>query len=162
MWELDYKESWALKNWCFWTVMLEKTLESLLDCKEIQPVHPIGDQSWVFIGRIDVEAETQTLVTWCGELSHLKIPWCWERLKEGGEVDDRGSNGWMASQTWMTDLSLRKLQELVMNREAWRSMVHVVEKSQTWPSDWTELRLYSHFIFKLPFIGGAIMVILQV
>ena len=58
MWKLDYKESWALKNGCFWTVMLEKTLESPLDCKEIQPVHPEGDQSWVFIGRTDVEAET--------------------------------------------------------------------------------------------------------
>ena len=58
MWELDYKESWALRNWCFWTMMLEKTLESPLDCKEIQPVHPKGDQSWVFIGRTDVEAET--------------------------------------------------------------------------------------------------------
>ena len=58
MWELDYKESWALKNWCFWTVVLEKTLESPLDCKEIQPVHPKGNQSWVFIGRADVEAET--------------------------------------------------------------------------------------------------------
>ena len=58
MWELDYKESWASKNWCFWTVVLEKTLESLLDCKEIQPVHPEGGQSWVFIGRTDVEGET--------------------------------------------------------------------------------------------------------
>ena len=62
MWELDYKESWARKNWCFWTVVLEKTLESPLDCKEIQPVHPKGDQSWVFIGRTDVEAET--LILW--------------------------------------------------------------------------------------------------
>ena len=61
MWELDYKESWALKNWCFWAVVLEKTLESPLDCKEIQPVHPKGDQSWVFIGRTDVEAETPLL-----------------------------------------------------------------------------------------------------
>ena len=60
MWEMDYKESWALKNWCFWTVVLEKTLESPLDCKEIQPVHPKGDQSWVFIGKTDVEAETPT------------------------------------------------------------------------------------------------------
>ena len=58
MWELDYKESWALKNWCFWTMVLEKTLESPLDCKEIQPVHPKGDQSWMFIGRTDVEVET--------------------------------------------------------------------------------------------------------
>ena len=61
MWELDYKESWVLKNWCFWTVMLEKTLESLLDCKEIQPVHPKGNQSWIFIGRTDAEAETPIL-----------------------------------------------------------------------------------------------------
>ena len=62
MWELDYKESWALKNWCFWTVGLEKTLESPLDCKEIQPVHPKGNQSWIYIGRTDVEAET--LILW--------------------------------------------------------------------------------------------------
>ena len=61
MWELNYKESWVLKNWCFWTVVLEKTLESTLDCKEIQPVHPKGDQSWVFIGRTDVQAETPIL-----------------------------------------------------------------------------------------------------
>ena len=61
MWELDYKESWVLKNWCFWTAVLEKTLESHLDCKEIQPVHPKGDQSWVFLGRTDVEAETSIL-----------------------------------------------------------------------------------------------------
>ena len=61
MWELDYKESWVLKNWCFWTVVLEKTLESSLDCKEIQPIHPKGDQSWVFIGRTDAEAETPML-----------------------------------------------------------------------------------------------------
>ena len=61
MWDLDYKESWALKNWCFWTVVLERTLESPLDCKEIQPVHPKGDRSWLFIGRTDVEAETPIL-----------------------------------------------------------------------------------------------------
>ena len=61
--ELDYKESWVLKNWCFWTVVLEKTLESPLDCKEINPVHPIGNQSWIFIGRTDTEAETPILWT---------------------------------------------------------------------------------------------------
>ena len=91
IWELDYKESWAQKNWCFWTVVLEKTLESALDCKEIQPVHPKGDQSWIFIGRTDAEAET--LATWCEELTHLKRPWCWERLRAGGERDDRGWDG---------------------------------------------------------------------
>ena len=98
MWELDF--SWAPKSWCSWSVVLEKTLESPLDCKEIQPVHPKGDQSWVFIGRIDAEVETPNiLATWCEELTHLKRPWCWERLKAGGEGDDRGWDGWMASPT---------------------------------------------------------------
>ena len=101
MWELDYTESWVPKNWCFWTVVLEKTLESPLDCKEIQPVHPKGNQSWIFIRRTDAEAETpNTWVTWCGELTHLKRPWCWERLKVGGEWDDRGWDGWTASLSW--------------------------------------------------------------
>ena len=81
---------------------LSWTLESPLDCKEIQPVHPKGGQSWVFIGRTDVEAETNTLATWCEELTHWKRPWCWERLKAGGEGDDRGWDGWMASPTWWT------------------------------------------------------------
>ena len=97
MWELDYKESWALKNLCFWIVVLEKTLESPLDCKEIHPVHPKGDQSWLFIGRADAEGwNSSTLATWCEELTHLERPWCWERLKVGGEGDNRGWDGWMA------------------------------------------------------------------
>ena len=71
-----YKERWTLKNWCLWTVVLEKTLESPLDCKEIQPVHPKGDQSWVFIGRTDAEAETpKTLATSCEKLTDWKKPW---------------------------------------------------------------------------------------
>jgi len=82
--------------------VLEKTLESPLDCKEIQPVHPKGDQSWVFIGRTDAEAETPTLATWCEELTHLKRPWCWERLRAGGEGENRGWDGRMASLTWWT------------------------------------------------------------
>ena len=98
MWELNYKESWVLKDWCFWTVVLEKTLESPLDCKEIQPVHPKGNQSWIFIGRTDAEAETpNTLATWCKELTHWKRPWCWERLKVGEKGHDRVWDGWMAS-----------------------------------------------------------------
>ena len=98
MWELDYKESWVLKNWCFWTVVLEKTLESPLDYKEIQPINPKGNQSWIFIGRTDAKAEAPiTLASWCKELTHWKRPWCWERLKAGGEGDDRGWDGWMAS-----------------------------------------------------------------
>ena len=103
MWELDYKESWVLKNWCFWTLVLEKTLESPLDCKEIQPVHPKGNQSWIFIGRTDAEGETKILwPPWCEELTHWKRPWCWERLKVGGEGYNRGWDGWMASPTWWT------------------------------------------------------------
>ena len=102
MWELDCEESWAPKNWCFWTVVLEKTLESPLDCKEIQPVHPKGDHSWVFIGSTDAEAETPILTTSCEELTHWKRPWCWEGLGVGGEGDDREWDGWMASLTRWT------------------------------------------------------------
>ena len=94
MWELDYWESWVLKNWCFWAVVLEKTLESPLDCKEIQPVHPKGDQSWIFIGRTVAEAETP--IFWPPDAKNWLI---WERLKAGGEGDDRGWDGWMASPT---------------------------------------------------------------
>ena len=89
MWELGHKESWVLKNWCFWTVVLEKTLESPLDCREIKPVNPKGDQSFMFIGRTDAEAESpRTLSTWCQELTHWKRPWCWEILNAGGEGNE--------------------------------------------------------------------------
>ena len=102
MWQLDYKESWALKNWCFCTVMLEKMLESPLNCKEIQPVHSKGDQSWVFTGRTDVEAETPIL--WPPDVKHWLIgkdPNA-GRVKMGGEGDDKGWDGWMASLTQWT------------------------------------------------------------
>ena len=102
MWELDHKESWVPKNWCFWTVVLEKILESLLDCKEVKPVNPKGNQSWIFIGRTDAKAETPILSHWCEELTHLKRPWCWERLKAGWEGDGSGWDGWMASLTQWT------------------------------------------------------------
>ena len=103
MCKLDCEDSWAPKNWCFWTVVLEKTLESPLDCKEIQLVHPKGDQSWVFIGRTDAEAETpNTLANWCKELTHWQRSWCWEGLGAGGEGDDRRWDGWMASPTQWT------------------------------------------------------------
>ena len=101
MWQLDHKEGWALKNWCFQTVVLEKTLESSLDSKEIKPLNPKGNQPWIFIGRVGVEIPI-TLATWCEELTHWKRPWCWERLKAGREGDDRGWDGWMASLTQRT------------------------------------------------------------
>ena len=138
MWELGYKESWVPKNWCFWTVVLEKTLESTLDSKEIQPVHPKRDQSWVFIGMTDAEAETPIL--WLPDakkLIHWKRPWFWKRLKVGGEGDNRGWDDWMTSLTQWTWVWVDS--ELVMDREAWCATVHGVSKSWTWLSNWTEL-----------------------
>ena len=112
MWELDHKESWAPKNWCFWTLGLEKTLESPLDCKEIKPVNPKGNQSWIFIGRTDVEAETPIL--WPHDVKKWLIgkDWgrCWERLKAEEEGDDIGWDGGMASPTqwtWVWARSIR-------------------------------------------------------
>ena len=102
MWKLDYKGNWVLKNWCFWTVVLEKTLESPMYCKEIQPVHPKGNRSLIFTGRTDAEAETPIL--WPPDTKKwlLREDWCWERLKMGREEDDRGWDGWMASPTLWT------------------------------------------------------------
>ena len=96
MWELDHEESWAPKDWCFLTVVLEKTLESPLDCKEIQPVHPkvLHWKDWCW--------NSNTLATWCKELTHWKRSWCWERLKAEGEGGNRGWDGWMASPTQCT------------------------------------------------------------
>ena len=88
MWELDHKEGWVLKNWCFWTAVLDKTLESLLDSK-IKPVNPKGNQPWLVTGRTEAKAEASIfLAIWCEELSHWKRPWCWERLRAGSEGDD--------------------------------------------------------------------------
>ena len=96
-----YKEIWAPKNWYFWTVVLEKTLESPLDCKEIKAVNPKGIWSWIFIGRTDAWSwSSNTLATWCEELTHWKRPWCWKRVRaEGEEGDNRGWDGWMALPT---------------------------------------------------------------
>ena len=130
MWELDCEESWALKYWCFWTMVLEKTLESPLDCKEIQPVHPKRNQCWIFTGRSDAEAETpNTWATWCKEVTYLKRPWCWERLKAGGEGDNRGWNGWVASLTQWTWVWTNC--ETVKDREVWHATVHGVTESDT-------------------------------
>ena len=100
MWELDHKEGWVPKNWYFWTVVLEKTFKSPLDCKEIQPVNPKGNQPWIFIGRTC--QSSNTLATWWEELTHWKRPWCWERLMAEGEGDDRGWDGYVASLTQWT------------------------------------------------------------
>ena len=101
MWELDHEDSWVPKNWCFWTVVVEKTLESPLDCKTT-PFHPKGNQSLIFIGRIRWSWRSDILATWCEEQTHLKRPWSWERLKMRGEGDNRGWDGCMAPLTRWT------------------------------------------------------------
>ena len=110
MWELDYKESWVPNNWCFWTVVLEKTLESPLDGKEIKPVHPKRNCPEYSLEGLMWIWNSNTLATWCKELTHWKKPWCWEKLKVGGEGDNRGWDGWMASPTrwrwvWVNSMS---------------------------------------------------------
>ena len=138
MWELYYIESWALKNWCFWTVMLEKTLESPLDCQEIQPVHAKGNQPLVFIRRTDAGAETPIL--WS---SYVKRWLIWkdpDARKDWGQ-QEKGMTE--AEMVWwnhqLNGLSLGKPCNLVMDREAWCATVHGVEKSRTRLRDWTEL-----------------------
>ena len=135
MWELDHKESWVLNNWCFWTVVLEETLQSLLDFMEIQPVNPKGNQSWIFIGRTDGEAETPTL--WPPGVKNRLIG----KDLILGKIEGKRRRVWQRM-WWLdgiTDVTvysrLSRLRELVMDREAWCAAVHGDSKSRTWLSD---------------------------
>ena len=138
MWELDYKESWAPTNWCFWTVVLEKILESPLDCKEIQQANPKGNQPWVFTGRTDAEGEAPIL--WPPDSKKWLIwkdpdAWKYWRWEEKGTTENEmvGWHHWLNGWVWVNF-------RVSNGQEAWSAAVHGVTKSQTWLSDWTELK----------------------
>ena len=141
MWELGYKESWALNNWCFWTAVLEKFLASSLYCKESQQFHPEGDQSWIFIGNTDDEAETPVL--WPSDAKSWLI-WKDPDAERDWGPEEKGmpEDEMFGRHHWLSGHELSKFWELVIDREARCAAVQGVAKSQTQLSNWTEKAVF--------------------
>ena len=140
------KEGWTPKNWCFWAVVLEKTLESPLHCKKIKPVNPKENQSWIFIGRTDAEAKAPIL-----QPLDVKSPLTGKDL-DAGKIEGKRRRGWQRMRGLdaiadSMEMSLSKLQEMIKDREAWHAAVHGAVKSWTWLTDWTTNPLYQLFVF---------------
>ena len=158
MWELDYKESWAPKNWCFWTVVLEKTLESPLNYKEIQPVHSKGDHPGCHWKDWCWSWNSNLLATWGKELTHWKRPWRWERLKAGGEEEDRGWDGWMASPTQWTWVWVDSRSWWWTGRPGMLQFMGSKRVRHNWATElnWTELSFATTFLFLTFLIGPSL------